>query len=154
MATGVCHFGMCFLQALQFSHHHIEIIVADGGLVEHIIVMIVAVQFFSELQYALLFRSILFCHVLFDMQGFGCLGCICFCPIGGGRTRIVFLCFWHPSLYVLDTFLIAGMIAEQRTGAAGLCSHTLPEGHSHFGVIASHGSKDESEMVGLVFLRA
>ena len=84
----------------------------------------------------------------------GCLGCICFCPIGGGRTRIVFLCFWHPSLYVLDTFLIAGMIAEHRTGAGGLCSHTLPEGHSHFGVIASHGSKDESEMIGLVFLRA
>ena len=38
-----------FLQLLQLTHHPVELLVADGGLVEHIVVMVVLVELPAQL---------------------------------------------------------------------------------------------------------
>ena len=46
---------MTAFEVLQFMHEHIELLVCDGGLVEHIVIMIVLVQLLSEIYDAFCF---------------------------------------------------------------------------------------------------
>ena len=45
----VCHLRMLRLQVLQFVHHEVELLVADRRLVQHIVPVVMLVQFFPQL---------------------------------------------------------------------------------------------------------
>ena len=51
----VGHFGVQGFQILQFVHQQVELLVADDGLVQHVVAIVVLVQFAAQLRYALLF---------------------------------------------------------------------------------------------------
>ena len=46
---GIGHFGMLRLQTLEFLEKHVEILVADFGGVQHIIIVVVTVELSAEL---------------------------------------------------------------------------------------------------------
>ena len=52
-------------------------------------------------------------------------------------------------LNVVDACCIAGVIAQEFSrGRTRAGRHTLPECHSHIGIVASHGSENQSHTVG------
>ena len=74
----------------------------------------------------------------------------------GGRSRsalVIFQRLRHPALNLLDTGGIRGVIAQElRPLVVGSCCHTLPEAHSHLGIIACHGGKDQSHVISLTLI--
>lgn len=58
---GVCHLRMAGLQILQFVHQLVEIVVADLGLVQHIILIVMLMQLASQL-----LNTLFLVHVLSD----------------------------------------------------------------------------------------
>ena len=65
---GVEHVLMTYLQFLQFLHHEVKLLVAYFRLVKHIILIIMFVQFLSELQYSLSFVCHKLKYILKTMQ--------------------------------------------------------------------------------------
>ena len=51
--VGVCHLRMFRLQVLQLMHEEVEVLIADGGLVQHIITVIMFVKLLAKLLDAL-----------------------------------------------------------------------------------------------------
>ena len=47
--VGVCHLGMLRLQVLQLMHQEVEFLIADGRLVQHVVTVVVLVQFLAQL---------------------------------------------------------------------------------------------------------
>ena len=53
--VGIRHLRMSGLQVLQLVHEEVEVLIADGGLVQHIITVIMFVKLLAELLDALYF---------------------------------------------------------------------------------------------------
>ena len=51
--VGIRHLGMLCLQILQLMHEEVEVLIADGGLVQYIIAVIMFVKLLAELLDAL-----------------------------------------------------------------------------------------------------
>ena len=54
--VGVVELGVARLQVLQLVHQQVEVVVADGGLVLYVVVVIMFVQLAAELRYAFCLR--------------------------------------------------------------------------------------------------
>ena len=66
---------------------------------------------------------------------------------------VVFQRFGQILLNGQNAMLIRGVIGEEFSGfTATTGSHALPKGHRHRGVVASHGSKDKSHVVGFALV--
>ena len=51
--VGICHLRMSGLQVLQLVHQEVEVLIADGRLVQHVITVVMFVKLLSELLDAL-----------------------------------------------------------------------------------------------------
>ena len=82
---------------------------------------------------------------------------------GGGRLRrgggsgllVIPLSLGEPALDLTDTRGIGGVVAQELGGGVGLASgHALPESDGRLGIVACHGGKDQSHVVGLALVVA